>query len=123
MDNILVPYRFNAIFDSKKVDVSLTSRLYTRLLPQTVNKPISHLLTSSAFVLRPFTWSSLHRNQTLNSSFLSSDVYRPRNEAPGIAASVRIESRAAIAVAMLKMHDTRGLAGLALVLVVTILPE
>ena len=90
---------------------------------QTVNKPISHLLTSSAFVLRPFAGSSLHLNQNLKSSYLSSDGIRPRNEAPGISASVRIESHAAIAVAMLEMHDARGLSGFALVFVVTIPPE
>ena len=54
---------------------------------------------------------------------MSSDGFRPRNEAPGISASVRIESHAAIAVAMLDMHKAQGLSGLALVLVVTISPE
>ena len=73
--------------------------------------------------MRPFAGSSLHFNQNFNSSFLSSDGFRPRNDAPGISASVRIESHAAIAVAVLEMHDARGLSGLALAFVVTIPPE
>ena len=90
---------------------------------QKVDKPISHLLASSAFVLRSFTEASLHCNQNFNSSFLSSNGFRPHNQAPGISASVRIEWHAATVLAMLEIHEAQGFSGLALVLVVAILPE
>ena len=57
-----------------------------------LKKAISHLLTSSAFVLRPFAGSPLHFNQNFNSSFFSSDGFRPHREAPGISFSSRSEA-------------------------------
>ena len=76
-----------------------------------------------SFLSLPFAGSSLHRNQNFNSSFLSSNGFRPHNQAPGISASVRIEWHAATVLAMLEIHEAQGFSGLALVLVVTILPE
>ena len=48
---------------------------------------ISHLFTSSAFVLRPFAGSSLHFNQNFSSSFFNSEGFRPQSETPGISFS------------------------------------
>ena len=66
-----------------------------------VNKTMSHLFTSSAFVLRPFAGSPLHRNQNFDSWFFSSEGFRPNKDAPGISSSVRYESRVVEPVAML----------------------
>ena len=68
-----------------------------------VNKTTTHRFTSSAFVLSPFAGSPLHLNQNFNSSFLSSDGFRPNNEAPGISSSERLESRISTLVAMLNV--------------------
>ena len=72
------------IFATEKIKVT---RMETKL-----KKAISHLLTSSAFVLRPFAGSPLHFNQNFNSSFFSSDGFRPHREAPGISFSSRSEA-------------------------------
>ena len=53
------------------------------------NEVISHLFTSSAFVLRPFAGSPLHFNQNFRSSFFNSEGFRPHSEAPGISFSSR----------------------------------
>ena len=71
---------------------------------QIVNKTPTHRFTSSAFVLSPFAGSPLHLNQNFNSSFLSSDGFRPNNEAPGISSSERFESHISTLVAMLNVH-------------------
>ena len=88
-----------------------------------VNKTTTHRFTSSAFVLSPFAGSPLHLNQNFNSSFLSSDGFRPNNETPGISSSERLESRISTLVAMLNVRlFTLGLTSLALMSVVTIPP-
>ena len=56
------------------------------------NKVISHLFTSSAFVLRPFAGSPLHFKQNLISSFFNSEEFRPHSEAPGISFSSRSDT-------------------------------
>ena len=53
------------------------------------NEVISHLFTSSAFVLMPFSWSPLHFNQNFRSSFFNSEGFRPHSEAPGKSFSSR----------------------------------
>ena len=53
------------------------------------NKVISHLFTSSAFVLRPFAGSPLHFNQDFSSSVFISEGFRPQSEAPGMSFSSR----------------------------------
>lgn len=50
----------------------------------------AYLLTSSAFVFKPFPESPRHLNQNLNSSFLSSDTFLPFKEAPGMSFSESI---------------------------------
>ena len=69
-----------------------------------VNKTMTHRFTSSAFVLSPFAGSPLHLNQNFNSSFLSSDGFRPNNKALGISSSVRLESHISTLVAMLNVR-------------------
>ena len=78
MNNNVLTWR---IFGTENIKVT---RMEIKL-----NKAISHLLTSSAFVLRPFPGSPLHFNQNFNSSFFSSDGFRPHREAPGISFSSR----------------------------------
>ena len=56
------------------------------------NKVISHLFTSSAFILRPFAGSPLHFNQNFSSSFFNSEGFRPQSEAPGISFSSRSDA-------------------------------
>ena len=75
--DIFVSSSVNVFLDSEKeanIYVISKSKHAHNNTKQTVNKPISHLLTSSAFVLRPFAGSSLHRNQNFNSSFLKGPV-------------------------------------------------
>ena len=54
---------------------------------------ISHLFTSSAFVLTPFAGSPLHFNQNFSSSFFNSEGLRTQIEAPGISFSLRSDAR------------------------------
>ena len=81
---------------------------------------ISHLFTSSAFVLRPFAGSPLHFNQNFSSSFFNSEGFRPQSEAPGISFSSRSDAPNVANAAMFVLlwpHWPRS------DVVVTILPE
>ena len=53
-------------------------------------KLYAYLLISWAFVLSPFSESSLHRSQNMRSAFFNEAGFLPAKEAPGISSSERI---------------------------------
>lgn len=122
VNNTFISTRPDVLFHSEKGIKCTSKRRRQRLASDEGkgNNVISHLFTSSAFVLRPFAGSPLHFNQNFSSSFFNSEGFRPQSEAPGISFSSRSDAPNVANAAMFVLlwpHWPRS------DVVVTILPE